>query len=180
MGQLKLRLVDVPAVMLALVGAAILGLVGCKKPQPAEEPERVFEVKRFPRLNPKDGLLGTWEWGFDDTNYSLAPEHWKLTIPEQMGVQEQFKLHADSSWEWERTGKKPLRLSGPRFTTVHVDRDDGYGRRFIFDSLTLIDAQNRKATVFYYELDDTCMVESGGLAGKIGGPTIVYYLRGRE
>ena len=36
-----------------------MGMEGCHKQQPKEE-EKVFAVKRFPRLDPKGSVLGSW------------------------------------------------------------------------------------------------------------------------
>ena len=170
----KLQLIAAIA-LLASVGAMGLGMEGCHKQQPKEE-EKVFAVKRFPRLDPKGSVLGTWEWGFSESCGCVAPEYDKPTIPEEVGREIRFTLHADSSWEWESTGKE--KLSGPRFTSVHVERYDA--RTLIFDSLTLIGQSGKKEIILYYRLCDTCMVENYDFTGAIGSRPSVYYLRERE
>ena len=163
--------------LLASLGAMGLGMGGCNKQQPKEE-EKVFAVKRFPRLDPKGSVLGRWEWGFSESCGCIAPEYHKLTIPEEVGREIRFTLHADSSWEWESTGKE--KLSGPRFTTVHVERDNGFSKKQKYDSLSFINANHEVVWVLFYELEDTCMVAGTFLRGMIGGGSSIYYLRERE
>ena len=116
------------------------------------------------------------EWGFSESCGCIAPEYHKLTIPEEVGREIRFRLHADSSWEWESTGKE--KLSGPRFTSMHVERYDA--RTLMFDSLTLIGQSGKKEIILYYRLCDTCMVEAEDMATTCGSSAYIYYLRERE
>ena len=165
--------------LLACVGAMGLGVEGCHKQQPKEE-EKVFAVKRFPRLNPKEGLLGRWEWGFTLPNQSLPPEYCIETIPEKEGYSITFSLHKDGSWEW-RDSRKPA-LSGPQFTTGH--REYPYsGDETItikYDSVAMLDEKGVLRKKLIFVLHDTCMLEGGAIQYMCGEALDVYYLRERE
>ena len=160
--------------LLACVGAMGLGVEGCHKQQPKEE-EKVFAVKRFPRLNPKGSVLGRWELGFIDVNDGIGGT---IKIPTEKSGWIRFSLHADSSWEWQGAGRE--KLEGSKFTTVHVVHNNGYSHVPEYDSLSFINNDNEASIIFIYALDDTCMVEAEDMATTCGSSAYIYYLRERE